>query len=106
MSVDNRAKRMGDQIKYAYESYSTACQTIRALKEELAEAKARAVIPDGWVAVPVDPPDDVLRDIAQAIQYPAVYAERAHPAAIETARRVYRAMLSARHDPEESSNAE
>lgn len=32
------------------QSYLIACQTIRTLREKLAEAKARA-IPDGWVAV-------------------------------------------------------
>ena len=57
------------------------------LTRELAEAKARAVIPDGWVAVPVEP-TQAMRDEG-AIQKMSG----------ATVGMIYRAMLYDRPDP-------
>lgn len=77
---------------------------IDRLTSELAEAKARAgsataSLPDGWVAVPVEPTQDMLRAMASV---PVLdYQERLG---------IYRAMLSARPEfppnglPKESDN--
>ena len=56
------------------------------LTRELAEAKARAVIPDGWVAVPLEPTAEMISEVESASRIGAIW----------TAASAYRAMLSAR----------
>ena len=62
---------------------------IDRLTSELAEAKARAVIPDGWAAVPMEP-------ITGENYENGLWSRRNWTAALED-------MLSARPDPKESS---
>jgi hypothetical protein len=66
--------------------------TTRNPYAELAEAKARAVIPDGWVAVPVEP-------ITGENYENGLWSRRNWTAALED-------MLSARPDPKESRDEE
>ena len=74
------------------EFLTAAASEIDRLTRELAEAKARAVIPDGWVAVRVEP-------ITGENYANGLWSRRNWTAALED-------MLSARPDPKEPSDVE
>jgi len=81
------------------------CGWIESIRQILEDAEARAgsatvSLPDGWVAVPVEPTREMVRAMAGecAIEEGQKWLD-------ENAHKEYRAMLSARPDPEESNHA-
>jgi hypothetical protein len=90
LEIDRLTRELAERD--ADPSYSIACQTIRNLKSELAEAKARA-LPDGFVAMPVEPTPEIIAAMEQ---------QWLCGSSVDMARREYRAAVSARPDPKES----
>lgn len=94
-----RAQSEIDRLTRELAERETQLASIRQLLED-AEARAgsaNASLPDGWVAVPVEP---------TVVQLNAGVDADDLRTGFETVKVIYRAMLSARPDPKESSDVE
>lgn len=96
-----RSLAVDDATRLLIECAARLLEDRDRLTRELAEAKARAVIPDGWVAVPVEPTNEMVDAWCEFEPGPD---SRWTYTAREDAKACYRAMLSARPDPKGNDN--